>query len=273
MPEIEPRLFSFNNPFGACDECKGLGYKMAIDENLILGDTSRSLAQGALTISGWNLDSSRMTQMYFSSLAKTYGFSLDTPIKDLPKDVLNMLLYGNGGEKIQMQYSTRTFSGSFNSSYEGVIPNLERRYRETSSEMVKTEIARYMRDVPCTVCHGKRLKPEALAVTVGGVNIYELCEMSVVKMDKFMGELKLTNTEEMIAHRILKEIHARLNFLINVGLGYLTLSRSASTLSGGESQRIRLATQIGSGLTGVLYILDEPALDCIKETIKNCSTP
>ncbi len=260
MPEIEPRLFSFNNPFGACEDCKGLGHKMAIDEKLVLGDTSKSLSQGALTISGWNLDSSRMTQMYFSSLAKTYGFSLDTPIKDLPKNVLNMLLYGNGGEKIEMQYSTRTFSGSFNSSYEGVIPNLERRYRETTSDYTKSEIEKYMYTMPCKTCGGKRLKKEALAVTINNKNIDDVCSLSVSDVYDFIDNLTLTETQSIIAKSIVKEIKARLNFLKEVGLSYLNLSRMAGSLSGGEAQRIRLATQIGSGLTGVLYILDEPSI-------------
>jgi len=260
LPEIEPRLFSFNNPFGACPDCKGLGYKMTVDENLVIGDTSRSLNDGALTITGWNLDTGRMAHMYFSSLAKYYGFSLDTPIKDLPKDILNLLLYGNNGEKIEMKYNTRTFSGSFNSSYEGVIPNLERRYRETTSDYTKSEIERYMYSLPCKTCGGKRLKKEALAVTVGGLSIDKVCDMSVDKIYEFIENLNLSETEKLISKAIIKEIKARLNFLREVGLNYLTLSRNAGSLSGGEAQRIRLATQIGSGLTGVLYILDEPSI-------------
>ena len=260
IPEIEPRLFSFNNPFGACPDCKGLGYKMAVDEKLVLGDTSKSLNEGALTITGWNLDTGRMANMYFTSLAKTYGFSMDTPIKDLPRDILNVLLYGNGGEKIEMKYSTKTFNGSFNSSYEGVIPNLERRYRETTSDYTKSEIERYMFSLPCKTCGGRRLKKEALAVTVGGISIDELCNLSVENVYSFINELTLTETEKIISKNIIKEIKARLNFLREVGLNYLTLSRMAGSLSGGEAQRIRLATQIGSGLTGVLYILDEPSI-------------
>ena len=258
--ELAPRLFSFNNPYGACPHCTGLGFTQEVDPKLLIKDENLSLREGGIRAGGMFIDTSKMALNEFKVLAKTYGFSLDVPVKDLPESALNIIFYGTDGDRIPIEYNSKAFSGTFNVAYEGIVNNLERRYRETSSEMVKTEIARYMRDVPCTVCHGKRLKPEALAVTVGGVNIYELCEMSVVKMDKFIGDLKLTNTEEMIAHRILKEIHARLNFLINVGLGYLTLSRSAATLSGGESQRIRLATQIGSGLTGVLYILDEPSI-------------
>ena len=260
IPEIEPRLFSFNNPFGACPECKGLGFRQAIDEKLILGDTSRSLNEGALSITGWNLDTGRMAKMYFESLSKHYGFSMDTPIKDLPKDILNVLLYGNNGEKIQMNYSTRTFNGSFNSSYEGVIPNLERRYSETTSDYTKSEIEKYMYTLPCKSCGGKRLKKEALAVTVNGLAINEVCDKSVVDIYDFIENLTLTQTEQVIAKSIIKEIKARLNFLKEVGLGYLTLSRNAGSLSGGEAQRIRLATQIGSGLTGVLYILDEPSI-------------
>ena len=260
LPEIEPRLFSFNNPFGACPDCKGLGYKMAVDEKLILGNGEKSLNEGALTISGWNLDTGRMANMYFSSLAKNYGFSLDTPIKDLPKETLNLLLYGNGGEKIQMDYSTKTFKGSFSSSYEGVIPNLERRYRETTSDYTKSEIEKYMVSLPCKTCGGRRLKKEALAVTVGGFTIDKVCDFSIDEVYEFITTLNLTNTKQIIARNIIKEIKARLNFLKEVGLNYLTLSRLAGSLSGGEAQRIRLATQIGSGLTGVLYILDEPSI-------------
>ena len=258
--EIEPRSFSFNNPYGACPKCNGLGYTSKIDEKLVIGDPNRTLREGALTVTGWNLDTGRMTEMYFRALSKRYGFGLDVPVKDLPKDILDILLYGNGGEKIKMSYSTRTFSGSYDSSYEGVIPNLERRYRETTSDYTKSEIERYMVSMPCDECHGKRLKKEALAVTVGGLNIADMCDLSVVKMNDFISSLDLTETQQIIAKSIIKEIKARLKFLIDVGLGYLTLSRSAGSLSGGEAQRIRLATQIGSGLTGVLYILDEPSI-------------
>lgn len=259
IEELEPRLFSFNNPYGACDECKGIGFKKEISEALILGDTSRSLNQGALCISGWNLDSSKFTQMYFRALSKKYKFSLDTPIKDLPRDIIDILLYGNHGEKLDLEYSTRTFQGQYQSSFEGVICNLERRYAETTSDYTKSEIEKYMVTKPCSTCGGKRLKKEALAVTVGGKNIYELCEMSIENLYAFVEKLDL-GTATPIGEPILKEIKARLNFLRNVGLNYLTLSRTAATLSGGEAQRIRLATQIGSGLTGVLYILDEPSI-------------
>ncbi len=260
IEEIEPRLFSFNNPFGACPECHGLGFRNDIDEDLIVKDKNKTLREGAMTVTGWNLDNGKMAEMYFESLARHYGFSLDVPVKDLPKDIYNMLLYGNNGEKIKMTYNTRTFSGSYDSSWEGIIPNLTRRYRETSSDYTKSEIERYMTVNPCNACHGKRLKKEALAVTVGGKNIADLTEISVAELYDFIDNLSLSKTNAIIAQPIVKEIKARLNFLKDVGLNYLTLSRSASTLSGGEAQRIRLATQIGSGLTGVLYILDEPSI-------------
>ena len=260
IEEIEPRLFSFNNPYGACPDCHGLGFKNTIDENLIIKDPNMTIREGAMTVTGWNLDSGKMAEMNFTSLANYYGFSLDTPVKDLDKDIVKMLLYGNNGEKIKMSYNTRTFSGSYMSSWEGIIPNLERRYRETTSNYTKMEIERYMVVSPCKTCNGKRLRKEALAVTLGGKNISDLTDMSVEELYSFLQKLEFSTTNEMIANPILKEINARLNFLKDVGLGYLTLSRSASTLSGGEAQRIRLATQIGSGLTGVLYILDEPSI-------------
>ena len=260
IEEIEPRLFSFNNPYGACPECAGLGFKNEIDEKLVVRDPSKSLREGAMTITGWNLDNGKMANIYFNGLAERYGFSLDTPVKDLPEHIYKMLLYGNNGEKIKISYDTRTFSGSYESSWEGIIPNLERRYKETSSDYTKMEIERYMTVSPCNTCKGKRLKKEALAVKIGGKNIAELTDMSIVELKAFIGKLELKSTETLIAQPIIKEINARLDFLINVGLNYLTLSRSASTLSGGEAQRIRLATQIGSGLTGVLYILDEPSI-------------
>ncbi len=260
IEEIEPRLFSFNNPFGACPECHGIGFRNVIDESLVVKNENWSLSEGAMRVTGWNLDSGKMADMYFQSLAKHYKFSLDTPVKDLPKEIYNMLLYGNDGEKIAMQYDTRSFSGSYYMSWEGIIPNLERRYRETTSNYTKMEIERYMRVLPCNTCGGKRLKKEALAVTVGGKNIAELTDTSIKNLYDFIEKLQLSKTESLIATPIIKEIKARLNFLKDVGLSYLTLSRTASTLSGGEAQRIRLATQIGSGLTGVLYILDEPSI-------------
>ena len=258
--ELSPRLFSFNNPYGACPHCTGLGFTQKIDPKLLIRDENLSLREGGIKANGWYIDTSKITRNEFVALGKEYNFSLDTPIKDLPQSALDVIFYGTKGAPIEVEWNSRSFSGMMRTSYEGIVNNLERRYRETDSEMIKTEISRYMINVPCPVCHGKRLKPEALAVTIGGLNIYDMCEMSVAKMSEFISSLQLTATEEMIARRIVKEIQARLSFLINVGLGYLTLSRTASTLSGGESQRIRLATQIGSGLTGVLYILDEPSI-------------
>lgn len=260
LAEIEPRLFSFNSPFGACPECLGLGYKQAIDPELIYGDGSKSLREGALTITGWNFDSGAQTQLYFEGLSKRYGFSLDVPFKDLPENIKNILLYGNGGEKIEMQYNSYNFKGSFNTSFEGIVTNLERRYRDTASDYVKSDIERYMRTKPCDACGGRRLKKEALAVTLFGKNIEEIARLSIVDLLAFINTFKFTQSRDIIAKPLLKEIRARLGFLKDVGLGYLTLSRGAATLSGGEAQRIRLATQIGSGLQGVLYILDEPSI-------------
>ena len=260
VPEIEPRVFSFNSPFGACPDCLGLGYKQHIDPALIYGDGSKSLREGALTVSGWNMDVGNMSDMYFRALSKHYGFSLDTPYRDLPDAIKQILLYGTGDEKIDMEYRSGRFAGSFTKNFEGIVNNLERRYREASSDYVKYEIEKYMTITPCKTCRGDRLKKEALAVTVGGINIARLCEKSIVNVREFLRSLNLSDTKKIIAERLLKEIDARLSFLINVGLGYLTLSRGAAGLSGGEAQRIRLATQIGSGLTGVLYILDEPSI-------------
>lgn len=260
IEEIEPRLFSFNSPFGACPDCTGLGFKNEIDEDLIVKDKNKTLREGAMTVSGWNMDSGKIAEMSFDSLAKHYGFSLDVPVKDLPKRIYDILLYGSGDEKIRMQYATKTFNTSYDARWEGIIPNLKRRYRETTSDWTKAEIEKYMRVRPCETCHGKRLKKEALAVTVGGKNIIDLTETSVINLLSFMENLTLNKTESLIAAPIVKEIKARLGFLKDVGLGYLTLARSAATLSGGEAQRIRLATQIGSGLSGVLYILDEPSI-------------
>ena len=258
--EIEPRLFSFNTPYGACPECLGLGFRQTVDADLICPDKTKTLREGAIRVSGLNLDSSTQTQMYLNALSKHYGFSMDVPVKDLPADIYRMLMYGNGGEKIDLSYQTRSFSGSYKTSWEGFVVNLQRRYSQTSSDGVKYDIERYMRTAPCTVCGGKRLKKEALSVYLGGKNIWDLCEMSVDKLYEFVDNLSLTETEHMIADAIVKEIKNRIGFLRNVGLNYLTLARTANTLSGGESQRIRLATQIGSALTGVLYILDEPSI-------------
>ncbi|MBE7087997.1 MAG: excinuclease ABC subunit UvrA [Clostridiales bacterium] len=260
IEEIEPRLFSFNTPWGACPECSGLGYKQIIDPDLICPDKNKTLREGAIKVSGWNLDSSSMTQMYINSLSKVYNFSLDVPVKDLPKEVYDMLMWGNGGEKIELTYNAYRFSGSYKTAWEGFAANLQRRYTQTSSDSVKFDIERYMRISDCPCCKGKRLKKEALAVTVGGKNIAEVCDMSVDSLKNFTDFGFFSDTEHMIADSIIKEIDNRISFLQNVGLGYLTLSRSAATLSGGVSQRIRLATQIGSALTGVLYILDEPSI-------------
>ncbi len=258
--ELTPRLFSFNNPYGACPVCAGLGFTNEIDVNRLIVDENLSLRQGGIKASGWYIDTGKMSQMQFKGLAREYGFSLDTPIKDLPKRILDIIFYGTDGAPVRMEYNSRGFSGQFNTPYEGIANNLLRRFNETDSEMVKMEISRYMKQVPCTACGGKRLKPEALSVTVGGKNIHELCSMPVGAIADFLAALTLGETEKLIAERILKEINARLRFLSDVGLNYLTLSRSSASLSGGESQRIRLATQIGSGLTGVLYILDEPSI-------------
>lgn len=256
--ELTPRLFSFNNPYGACPDCSGLGFKNEIDTDMLVLDWNKTLRQGAIKATGW--DAGNIMAMQFNALSKAYGFSLDTPVKDLPKSVMDVIFYGNSGERIPMEYRSRNYNSHFNSSYEGIARNLMRRYNETDSEMIKAEISKYMKQVPCATCGGKRLKPEALAVTINGKNINELTDMSISALKQFINEIELTTTQHLIADRIIKEIVARLDFLINVGLDYLTLSRSATTLSGGESQRIRLATQIGSGLTGVLYILDEPSI-------------
>ena len=261
IEEIEPRMFSFNTVYGACPACSGLGFKQFVDPDLICPDKTKTLREGAMKVTGWSLGSNSMALMELSALARAYKFSLDVPVKDLPKEVYDILMYGSS-ERVDMQYQTRSFSGSFKKTWEGYVNNLQRRYATSTSDGVKMEIERLMRNAPCDVCGGKRLKKESLAVTVGGKNIWELCEMSVDDLCAFMDGLKqtLTATEHWIADAIIKEINSRLGFLHNVGLNYLTLARTAVTLSGGESQRIRLATQIGSALTGVLYILDEPSI-------------
>ena len=261
LEEIEPRMFSFNTVYGACPACSGLGFKHFVDPDLICPDKTKTLREGAMRVTGWNLGSGTMALMELSALAKAYHFSLDVPVQDLPKDVYDMLMYGSD-RAVDMQYNTRSFSGSFKKMWEGYVNNLQRRYGTSTSDGVKSDIERLMRNAPCDVCDGKRLKKEALAVRVGGKNIWDLCEMSVDNLCAFMDDLKgkLTPTEHLIADAIIKEINNRLGFLRNVGLNYLTLARTAVTLSGGESQRIRLATQIGSALTGVLYILDEPSI-------------
>ncbi len=254
IEEIEPRLFSFNTPWGACPECSGLGFKQSVDPDLICPDKTKTIREGAIHAGGWMLDSNSTNLMYVTALAKHYGFSVDTPVRDLPKSAYDIIMYGNGGEEIDLTYNTRSFSGSYKMKWEGFVNNLERRYKSTSSDGVKYDIERYMRTADCPACRGKRLKKEALAVTVGGKNIAEACELPVRDLKEFVSNLDLTPTQRAIAGLILKEIDKRLDFLIGVGLDYLTLSRSAATLSGGESQRIRLATQIGSALSGVLYI-------------------
>ncbi len=261
LEEIEPRMFSFNTVYGACPTCSGLGFKSFVDPDLICPDKTKTLREGAMKVTGWNLGSGSMALMELSALAKAYNFSLDVPVKDLPEGIYDILMYG-GEKAVDMRYETRSFSGSFKKHWEGYVNNMQRRYGTTTSDGVKHDIERLMRMAPCDGCHGKRLKKEALSVTVGGKNIWELCEMSVDALCQFMDAMKkaLTPTQHLIADAIIKEINNRLGFLRNVGLNYLTLTRSAATLSGGESQRIRLATQIGSALTGVLYILDEPSI-------------
>ena len=261
IEEIEPRMFSFNTVYGACPTCSGLGFKQFVDPDLICPDKSKTLREGAMKVTGWSLGSNSMALMELSALAKAFDFSLDVPVKDLPKDIYDILMYGTE-ERVDMAYHTRSFSGSFKKTWEGYVNNLQRRYATSTSDGVKSEIERLMRNAPCDKCEGKRLKKESLAVRVGGKNIWEVCELSVDKLCDFMDNLKttLTPTEHLIADAIIKEINNRLGFLRNVGLNYLTLTRTAVTLSGGESQRIRLATQIGSALTGVLYILDEPSI-------------
>ncbi len=258
--EISPRLFSFNTPYGACPNCAGLGMKKEIDESLVIGDRRKSLNGGACVVTGWNLDVGGFTKTYFNALSKKYNFSLDTPFMDLPKEIQNMILYGNNGEELEIEYKSGTFVGTYIKSFEGVIPNLLRRFQTTTSEWTKSEIAKYMKDSPCNVCEGKRLNREALSVKINEKNIFDVTNMSIAKIKEFLNNVVLTNEQKIIAKSVLKEINARLDFLINVGLDYLTLSRSAATLSGGEAQRIRLATQIGSGLVGVLYVLDEPSI-------------
>ncbi len=258
--EISPRLFSFNTPYGACPVCSGLGVKKEIDASLVIGDRRKSLNEGACTVTGWNIDVGGFTKTYFNALSKHYGFSLDTPYMELPKYIQDMILYGNNGEELEIEYRSGTFVGSYIKSFEGVISNLERRFRTTTSEWTKSEIAKYMKDSPCEECGGRRLNREALSVKINGKNIDDVTSMSIGKIKAFLQNINLTDEQKIIAKDVLKEINARLDFLINVGLDYLTLSRSASTLSGGEAQRIRLATQIGSGLVGVLYVLDEPSI-------------
>ncbi|MBW7573742.1 excinuclease ABC subunit UvrA [Caproiciproducens faecalis] len=260
VEELTPRMFSFNNPFGACPKCTGLGVFMKIDPDLIIPDKSLSISKGGLKASGWAMEGSTIASMYMTALSKRYHFSLDTPIGKLPPDIIDILLYGTKGEKIQIERSNEYGSGIYKTEFEGIINNLERRFRETQSNWIKEEIESYMSAIPCDACNGKRLSPISLAVTVGGINISDFCDKSVTQALDFINHLELSERDSMIASAILKEIRSRLGFLQSVGLEYLTLSRSSGTLSGGESQRIRLATQIGSSLMGVLYILDEPSI-------------
>ena len=260
LMEIEPRMFSFNNPSGACPTCTGLGMQMKFDEQLIVPNEELSIMQGAITAPGYNSVNAKgsMSKVLFDALAAKYGFSLETPFKDLPRKIKDIIFYG-AKEKLRITYSNVRGTGTYDYAFEGVINTLRRRYNETS-EAMRAEFEEYMTNIECPDCHGKRLRPEVLAITVNGKNISEVTELSIGKMQEFFQSLTLTERENMIAERILKEIHARVGFLIDVGLEYLTLSRTAGTLSGGESQRIRLATQIGSGLVGVVYILDEPSI-------------
>ena len=262
VDEVEPRSFSFNNPFGACPECFGLGYKMEFDEELMIPDKSLSIDQGAIVVMGWQscTDKGSFTRAILEALAKAYKFSLSTPFEEYPKEIRDVLLYGTGGREVKVHYKSQRGEGVYDVAFEGLIENVNRRYKETFSESSKAEYETYMRITPCPACKGQRLKKESLAVTVGGLNIYQATNMSIVKFRDFLEELKLTPMQETIGATILKEIKARINFLINVGLDYLSLTRATGTLSGGEAQRIRLATQIGSGLVGVAYILDEPSI-------------
>ena len=262
IDEIEPRSFSFNNPFGACPDCYGLGYKMEFDEELMIPDKSLSIADGAITVIGWQscTDQGSFTRAILDALAKEYHFDLNTPYQDLPEDVKKILIHGTDGRKVKVYYKGQRGEGVYDVAFEGLIKNVERRYRETGSDTMKQEYESFMQITPCKTCKGQRLKKEALAVTVAGKNIYELTSMSVKELNTFLEELKLSEHQEMIGSQILKEIRARIGFLMNVGLDYLTLTRATGTLSGGEAQRIRLATQIGSGLVGVAYILDEPSI-------------
>ena len=262
IEEIEPRSFSFNNPFGACPECFGLGYKMEFDEDLMIPDKRLSISEGAITVMGWQscTDKKSFTYAILDALSKEYGFSLDTPFEDYPKEVHDVLIHGTNGKEVKVYYKGQRGEGVYDVAFEGLIRNVERRYRETSSETMKAEYEEFMNITPCSACKGQRLKPGALAVTVGDKNISELTGMSIEKLQTFLKELKISNQQLLIGGQILKEINSRIQFLMDVGLNYLTLGRSTGTLSGGEAQRIRLATQIGSGLVGVAYILDEPSI-------------
>lgn len=262
IEEVEPRSFSFNNPFGACPECFGLGYKMEFDEDLMIPDKSLSIKEGAIAVLGWQscTKEGSFSRAILDALAKEYHFDLDTPFEEYPKEIHDILIYGTQGKKVAVHYTGQRGTGVYDVAFEGLIENVNRRYRETFSQASKAEYETFMRITPCTACHGKRLKKESLAVTVGGKNIFDATDMSIVKFKEFIDGLELSEMQKMIGEQILKEIRARIMFLIDVGLDYLSLSRATGTLSGGEAQRIRLATQIGSGLVGVAYILDEPSI-------------
>lgn len=262
IDEIEPRSFSFNNPFGACPECFGLGYKMEFSEELMIPDPSLSISQGAIAVLGWQscTDKNSFTRAILDALCKEYHFDLDTPFEDYPKEIHDILIYGTGGKEVKVYYKGQRGEGIYPVAFEGLIKNVERRYRETGSQTMKAEYETFMNITPCSACKGQRLKPGALAVTVGDKNISEVTTLSIERLQKFLDELQLTETQQLIGNQILKEIKARIRFLMDVGLDYLTLARATGTLSGGEAQRIRLATQIGSGLIGVAYILDEPSI-------------
>ena len=262
IEEIEPRSFSFNNPFGACPECSGLGYKMEFDADLIIPDKSLSINEGAITVMGWQSASKKgsFTRAILEALAEEYQFSLDTPFEEYPEEIQNILIHGTNGKNVNVHYFGQRGEGFYDIAFEGIVKNVERRYRETYSEASKAEYEEFMRITPCRACKGQRLKPGALAVTIGNHNIAEITSFSIEELAKFLDNLELTSQQHMIGDQILKEIRARLQFLLDVGLDYLTLSRATGTLSGGEAQRIRLATQIGSGLVGVAYILDEPSI-------------
>ena len=261
MPELEPRMFSFNNPAGACPSCTGLGFQLIADEDLVIPDKEKSIFDGAIQASGWqSARTDSIFRMYFEALAQKYHFSLTVPVKELPRDVMDVILYGTKGEKLHMTYNRGNGMGVLEQPFEGILNNISRRYRETQSDAARKELEECMSTAPCPVCHGKRLSAIAQAVTVGGMGIMDFCAMSIRKELDFMETLHLEGNMALVAAQIVKEITSRLQFLLDVGLGYLTLSRAAGTLSGGESQRIRLATQIGSSLMGVLYILDEPSI-------------
>ena len=262
IDEIEPRSFSFNNPFGACPSCFGLGYRMEFDVDLMIPDRSLSISQGAITVMGWQscADKGSFTRAILDALAKEYHFDLDTPFEEYPQEVQDVLIHGTNGKEVKVYYKGQRGEGVYDVAFEGIVRNVERRYRETGSETMKQEYESFMRITPCPSCKGQRLKPEALAVTVGDKNIYEVTSMSISSLSEFLEGLQLSETQQLIGEQVLKEIRARVGFLVNVGLDYLTLARATGTLSGGEAQRIRLATQIGSGLVGVAYILDEPSI-------------